>query len=121
MSDVSSIEDEVFLSLLALDAYNRGYNAGIELDPTATGLGRAAFFSLLGEDAVENLEPGSDGDARAASFYARAYSYNGEIIIAYRGTDQEWWDDSTWGYVVNGWGLGGGVLAVPQAVLALDF
>ena len=70
---------DVFLSLLALDAYNRGYGAGVNLDP-ATTIGTAT----IGEDAETLLGPGI---AEAAGFYAIAYNWNGETIISFRGTN----------------------------------
>ncbi|MGY6646067.1 MAG: hypothetical protein ACXIVD_12680 [Salinarimonas sp.] len=60
-------------------------------------------------------------DSIAASFYARAYTYNGEIIISYRGTDQYFWNDQSWGDIINGWVLGAGVTASSQGELALQF
>jgi len=38
------LDDDVFAALLALDAYNREYQQGVELDPTMTGLGHATFL-----------------------------------------------------------------------------
>jgi len=98
------LDDDVFAALLALDAYNREYQQGVELDPTMTGLGHATF--LMDVDQI---------DGAPSSFYARAYTYNGEIIISYRGTDERAAD--MW----HGYGLGGGGVNGAQAELALEF
>ncbi|MEL6877693.1 MAG: hypothetical protein AAGL68_06300 [Pseudomonadota bacterium] len=73
---------EVFLSLLALDSYNRGYGANIEGLSTAedTLIGTAK----IGENAEVLLAPGV---AEQAGFYAIAYEWQGETIISYRGTN----------------------------------
>ncbi|WP_074445105.1 hypothetical protein [Saliniramus fredricksonii] len=77
-------------------------------------------MSLL-DDGAGGVEPGQDPASIAASFYARAYTYNGEIIISYRGTDQYFWNDQSWGDIINGWVLGAGVTASSQGELALQF
>ncbi|SCC81402.1 hypothetical protein [Saliniramus fredricksonii] len=124
MSNVSSIDSDVFKALLALDAYNRGYGRGIELLPGANGIGFAEYLDVTkdnGDDNVTNPEFGLHADSIAASFYARAYTYNGETIISYRGTDQYFWNDQSWGDIINGWTLGAGVTASSQGELALQF
>ena len=118
MSSLSSIDSDVFKALLALDAYNRGYSEGIELAPGATGIGFAEYLAVSkdnGDDNVPNPEFGPDSDSVAASFYARAYTYNGEIVISYRGTD------ATFADMWHGYGLGGGGVNGAQAELALEF
>jgi len=97
---------DLFLSLLALDSYNRGYEAGLILDPSAM-IGTAT----IGEDAETLLTPGS---AQTASFYAIAYNWNGETIISYRGTDNLLVD------AVTGYLTGAGYNSV-QGDLAIDF
>ena len=71
------ITDDLFLSILAMDAYNRGYSAGI------SGLGNAG--SALGSATMLNV-PLPQG-SQAAGFYAVAYQVGGQTIISYRGTD----------------------------------
>ena len=68
---------DVFLSLLALDAYNRGYGQnvfGLPVLPNVTQIGRATITT------DSQLRIGSD--AQAAGFYAIAYEWNGETIIS---------------------------------------
>ncbi len=77
-----------------MDAYNRGYNAGI------SGLSEASDGSIgiSGIKVVANLESFDlDEEAEAAGFYAIAYNatdgsqidgFNtGDVVISYRGTD----------------------------------
>jgi Ca2+-binding RTX toxin-like protein len=52
-----------------------------------------------------------------AGFYAKAYTYNGETIISYRGTDGGW---AAANDILNGWGGGAGY-APTQASLAAEF
>ncbi|MGY6646072.1 MAG: hypothetical protein ACXIVD_12705 [Salinarimonas sp.] len=118
MSNQSSIDPDVFKALLALDVYNREYGEGIILEENANDLGYAEYLTVLRpkeNEGDEDIEFGPDPASIAASFYARAYTYNGEIIISYRGTD------ATFADLLNGWGLGVGDFNSPQAVLALEF
>ena len=61
-----------------MDSYNRGYNAGINLTGTQIGNGTIVIDS---SNVSLNLND------QAIGFYAIAYSYNGETVISYRGTD----------------------------------
>lgn len=85
-----ALNRDVFLSLLALDAYNRGPGRAInELRVPAIGpdgtpqeiikVGNAQIVS----DSSAILGP----SAQAAGFYAIAYDWNGETVISYRGTN----------------------------------
>lgn len=99
-----AINYDVFRSMLAMDSYNRGYDAGIEL--VGNGLG----------DATLTLNA-NDATAQSASFFAQAYSWNGETVISYRGTN----DPDKIGDALNGWLTGFGWADTPQAMLALKF
>ena len=79
-----TISQELFLALLAMDSYNRGYGQGIAgLEDTA-GLGTATF-----------LQQDKSAEAQSAGFYGIAYTVGagvegiaaGTTVIAYRGTD----------------------------------
>lgn len=98
-----SISNDLFLAILAMDSYNRGYNAGLKLDPTVTQIGNATLGRAIDADI--------DLDAVAASFFAQAYTWNGEgngrTVISYRGTDDRGWL-SPGGDVWNGWVTAGG-------------
>ena len=71
---------EVFPSLLALDAYNRGDGAGLYNLPVEGSLGAAT----RGTDALAELDP---ADVLSSGFYAIAYNWDGETIISFRGTN----------------------------------
>lgn len=71
---------DLFLSILALDSYNRGYGERLSGLPTAGNIGTAQVKS----DALTKLDA---DEVIAADFYAIAYEWGGETIISYRGTD----------------------------------
>jgi hypothetical protein len=76
-----TMSKDLFLSILAMDAYNRGYNPGIDVS-ASDGIGNA---TILDQAAQVN-----------ASFYAVAYDVgtgvsglsSGTTVISYRGTDE---------------------------------
>ncbi|MGD9851516.1 MAG: Mbeg1-like protein [Nitrospirales bacterium] len=74
-----SVSSELMYAILAMDAYNRGYNPGIV---GLGGMGSQIGTATVGIDADD-----PEGVAQAAGFYAVAYQWNGETIISYRGTD----------------------------------
>lgn len=74
---------EVFLSLLALDSYNRGYGQTVFGLPASGSIGRADINR-------DSLVLGSTSAGRvdeAAGFYAIAYEWDNETVISYRGTN----------------------------------
>jgi len=87
-------------AILSMDAYNHGYDESVTLATVlnSTQIGNATII------AQSDITGGSD--AREAGFYALAYDYNGETIIAYRGTDYPQVD--TYRDHINGWPLGHG-------------
>src|SRR5882724_5832012 len=98
---------DLFLAILALDAYNRGYSPGMQL-PSSSQIGDATIVADTNDDT-----------SRAASFYAVAYNWEGQTIISYRGTRFPGGPD--FGDVVNGWTLSAGYAAASQAQMALNF
>ena len=64
---------DVFLSLLALDSYNRGYGANVGNLPESGRIGSAN---------IREFEADEQDGWRAAGFYAIAYEWNGETIIS---------------------------------------
>ena len=68
-----NISNELFLSILAMDAYNRGYDSGIQ-SPGATrdqGLTGGQLGTAIVGNASSSLE---NSAARNASFYAQSYT-----------------------------------------------
>ena len=77
---MNALNRDVFLSILALDAYNRGYGQNVD-DLSAEG--QIGTANILG-DALSELDA---DDVIAAGFYAIAYAWNGETVISFRGTN----------------------------------
>jgi hypothetical protein len=111
---------DLFLAILSMDSYNRGYGIGLN---GLGGKGSRIGTATVGEDALTLLTKGA---AEAAGFYAIAYQVSGvsgiadgTTVIAFRGTDT-----ATRGAlltdVVNGWSLGGG-LPSTQSDLMIKF
>jgi hypothetical protein len=106
---------DLFLSILALDSYNRGYGAGVNNlnDTNGTKLGMAEILSRKGDPA-----------AQATGFYGIAYSWNNEKIISYRGTDNYGLTNNpTTGAtdLLNGWTAGLGYTGASQLGMAAEF
>lgn len=121
------ISKDLFLAVLAMDSYNRGYNAGIAdgegaIDAEGNdtdGLGEAG--QKVGAATVKATE--LPAGAQSAGFYALAYDIGadgpeglaGKTVISFRGTDSSL-DKST------GWIVGAGNIDDwTQAPLALEF
>ncbi|MEM0929729.1 MAG: calcium-binding protein, partial [Pseudomonadota bacterium] len=109
---------DVFLSLLALDAYNRGYNQSVLLKTGDDTNGQNEVGREIGNATiiVQDISP----EAKGVDFYAIAYDWNGETIISYRGTD----DTSLLADPNYGYGLAVGLFdpqTSPQAYLAREF
>jgi hypothetical protein len=85
-----AISDDLMLAILSMDAYNRGYGAGISdggaNDPDGLGesgqVGTATISFTLSDVSQEFA-----AEAEAAGFHAVAYEWNGQRVISYRGTD----------------------------------
>ena len=97
---------ELFLAILSMDSYNRGYSPGIKnLGSVGSQIGNV----IISTDSTET--PITKDVGQAAGFYAVAYTTAaGGKIISYRGTDQlaatpfsEFGSD-----VWNGYSLAGG-------------
>jgi hypothetical protein len=107
-----SISSNLFLAILAMDSYNRGYGAGIQLDAAQTKIGTA----LLGLQSSSN----QNSPEVAAGFFAQSYSWNGTTVISYRGTNA----DSVANFLTdawNGYGTSQGNPNNSQAFLAAEF
>ena len=110
---------DVFLSLLALDAYNRGPSPLVNSLPVSGSIGTATILT----DALAVMDQNT---VLSAGFYAIAYDWNNETVISYRGTNfpsgitpdalKAFFDDF-WG----GWNFFLGFARPNQADLAKDF
>jgi hypothetical protein len=123
------VSSELFLAILAMDAYNRGYNAGIVPQAGNAALGLGGVGSQIGNATVTRQDGGTD--AQSASFFAQSYTLTGsyqsfsggpsliagEKIISYRGTDSipgNWGDLPAFSTAVGNYDS-------QQARLAIDF
>ena len=101
---------DLFLSILAIDSYNRGYANGV----TVPGLNSKLGTADIGVDSSILRDENSSRKDIPAGFFAQSYIWNGKTIISYRGTDGL--DD-----VYKGWTTGLGWTDQDQAGLALEF
>lgn len=69
-------QDDLFLAILALDAYNRDYNLGMKGADGTTHIGDAKVGIRADTPAY-----------KAASFYAVEYEWKDKTVISYRGSD----------------------------------
>jgi len=76
---------DVFLSLLALDAYNRGYGQNVLVNLGDSTTGQDEIGRFIGSAQI--IEQRINSEAQASGFYAIAYDWNGETVISYRGTN----------------------------------
>lgn len=112
-----SVSNDLMHAILAMDAYNRGYGAGIAglNEAVGTQIGNASITKRL-QDVSATFEPNS----QAAGFYALAYDWNGQRVISYRGTNLVG-NLPAANDVVNGWPIGLGSPAASQGLLAAQF
>lgn len=103
----------LFLAILALDSYNRGYGKRVAFVGSQTGRDAAEVGRQLGTATI--LSQDISDQAFDADFYAIAYDWNDEKVISYRGTDNIFRDP------YYGYGIGAGIAGVPQGDLAIEF
>jgi fermentation-respiration switch protein FrsA (DUF1100 family) len=104
---MAATADDLFLAILSLDSYNRGYGVGMA-DVSGNQLGTATITSQ-----------GFTETQKAAGFYATAYSWNGHTVISYRGTSFVGSPDPS--DVIQGWTLSAGDITAWQPRLAEQF
>jgi Ca2+-binding RTX toxin-like protein len=109
---------DTFLAVLAMDSYNRGYGQGVLIKPGDSLAGQNEVGRQLGNATVmvQNITV----QAQAIGFYALAYSWNGETVISYRGTDFNTGKNIV-NDVKNGWSSFTGIGTNSQFKLAKDF
>jgi hypothetical protein len=104
---ISNDDPDLFLAILSMDAYNRGYNAALGNPQTGLSGNQLGNATLLNITLPVGFE--------SASFFAQAYTWNGQTVISYRGTDQPSTD------ILKGFWTGGGDILDAQAEMAADF
>lgn len=109
-----TLAPELFNAILAMDAYNRGYDAGINV------LGGVSSYVGLAHIIYQSNIKNSSAEVNAG-FYGVAYSYKGETIISYRGTDYPRVDTTPARDIYHGWSLGAGITESQQAQMAIRF
>ncbi len=117
-----TINSNLMNAILSMDAYNRGYNAAIEIYPEDQTDNKFLGTAKI----VKNSSVVFNDSDQAIGFYALAYQIkdsSGNVVdnvIAYRGTDgpNPIPDDSD---VTNGWLLGAGNYNATQGTMAVNF
>jgi len=105
------MEQNVFLALLAMDAYNRGpAGSRSRIDGLSSTLGTS-----IGQATLRYVSLGSDYSN--SGYTALGYEWNGKIVISYRGTDNISFLPTS--DVQGGWLTGAGYGSA-QATAALD-
>ncbi|MGA2046004.1 MAG: hypothetical protein ABSG83_21900 [Roseiarcus sp.] len=74
--------------------------------------------TILSDD---DTDPAQAASFQAASFYAIAYTWNGQTIISYRGTRFDGDYGPNGQDLLDGWTVSAGNSAAPQAQMALSF
>ncbi len=116
---------EVFLSLLAMDSYNRGPGSGLRSLGTSGFIGPARVVT----DSDNFFGQPDRDEASAAGFYAVQYIWNDMRFISYRGTNAQFDFSSPQAFfnspgardVWNGWSVGAGFATAGQAKFARIF
>lgn len=109
------MDRSVFLSILAMDSYNRGYGQGVKNLPVVANVTKLGAATIKTDSIIE-----LGGNAQSAGFYAIAYEWNGEKVISFRGTDFGAVTTAAQD-VLNGWSMFTGFGTNSQASLARDF
>ncbi len=119
-----TISKDLFLAILSMDAYNRGYAAGISDGGAGDtdGLGDAVGTQIGNATIAAKSSSEANSDGVAAGFYAVAYDTQYGKVISYRGTDNPDILGSADGAsdVWKGWITGAGIPGW-QSSLALEF
>ena len=107
-------QQDLMMAILSLDAYNRGYSPGMSFNNgTQTG------------DAKLLKDSATIPNGQSTSFYADAYKWDDQTIIAYRGTRFDGtypgFSGPNFGDVLNGWTLSAGYAAAAQPQEAIAF
>ena len=111
-----SISKDLFLAILSMDSYNRGYGQGIQV--SGNQIGNASIETDSEEVFRDPENPEDETAGHAAGFYAIAYNLadasgvvgmdTNQEIISYRGTDN-YNEGSLANDIYSGWLSGAGI------------
>jgi hypothetical protein len=106
---------DLFLAILSMDSYNRGYGVGIsDLDESGS----------IGNATIREFSIGEQDGWQSAGFYAIAYNWShdgiSETVVSFRGTDFTT-GNSIYLDVANGWSSFTGIGTNSQFSLARQF
>jgi hypothetical protein len=89
---------ELFLAILSMDSYNRGYGRSLKFDPTATANDGNDAGKKIGNATILDID--LPQNSTNYGFYASAYRLgdgsNAETVISYRGSDNFLGQDGLW-------------------------
>ena len=115
---------DVFIAVLAMDSYNRGYNAGIDFGQGSDSVGKEIGLSFISSHSSD----ATDSNEVNGGFYALSYTVNGvdniadgQTVISFRGTDSIQGDKTQGSDLVNGWSSFTGLGSSSQFALARAF
>ena len=123
------MDRDLFLAILSMDSYNRGYDQGIK--PAKISGSQIGNATISQTSAVLGQEGGERRD-ESVGFFGIAYSWGDETIISYRGSDKiAGFSENLLQFlgvlpagdndVINGYGVAAGYPNGPQAKLAIEF
>ncbi|MCU7846963.1 MAG: type I secretion C-terminal target domain-containing protein [Candidatus Thiodiazotropha sp. (ex Lucinoma kastoroae)] len=120
------VDSKLFNAILSMDAYNRGYQAGIQFEVNGQGLSTG---QQIGNVTIANeSDIASGSEERDAGFYAVEYQVAGlGSVISYRGTDQAlgsipfFFEAPSGSDIWNGWGTAIGSTSANQSGMAFEF
>jgi hypothetical protein len=117
-----TISKDLMLAILAMDSYNRGYDAGLSNGTSGAGSndrqGLGGTGSSIGTAEVireADIDAGTPGVE--AGFYALAYDTDFGTVVSYRGTDFNGLSEID-PDVTHGWSVGAGNYFELQALRA---
>lgn len=103
--------NDLFMSILAMDAYNQGYDTKLIHGKTNIG----------GAEVQERPVSSTIAEWKSSGFYAASYKVGGETIISYRGTNTDT-EQTTGSDIWSGWTVAAGYTGPgSQAGLAFQF
>lgn len=94
-------DKDLFLAILSMDSYNRGYGAGINDSANNDQDGLGVSNAVIGSATI-SFDISTQA-AQNAGFYAAAYSWNNQTVISYRGTNFS--SGAAQADIFNGWQL----------------